>query len=77
MALGLTQPPIQWVPGALSLGIQRLELESDNSPSSIAKVKECVELYPHYRGLHGTVLGLKNSQGQLHLLSFYLYLLYL
>jgi hypothetical protein len=24
-ALGLTQPPIQWVPGALSLKIKRLE----------------------------------------------------
>jgi hypothetical protein len=36
-ALGPTQPPIQWVPGALSLGID---------PSS-AEVKECVELYLH------------------------------
>jgi hypothetical protein len=24
MALGPTQPPIQWVPGALSLGVKRL-----------------------------------------------------
>jgi len=37
-ALRPTQPPIQWVPGALSLGVKR--------PSS-AEVKEWVELYLH------------------------------
>jgi hypothetical protein len=39
-ALGPTQPPIKWVPGALSLGVKRPGRESDNSPPSIAKVKE-------------------------------------
>jgi hypothetical protein len=29
MALGSTQPPIQWVPGALSLGVERPEREAD------------------------------------------------
>jgi hypothetical protein len=38
-ALGPTQPPIQWVPGALSLGVKRPEREPDHSPSS-AEVKE-------------------------------------
>jgi hypothetical protein len=43
--LGPTQPPIQWVPGALSLGVKRPEREDDHSPPPSAEVKECVELY--------------------------------
>jgi hypothetical protein len=35
-ALGPTQPPIQWVPGALSLGVKRLGREADHSPPSSA-----------------------------------------
>jgi hypothetical protein len=31
--LGPTQPPIQWVPEALSLGLKPLGREADNSPS--------------------------------------------
>jgi hypothetical protein len=46
-ALGPTQPPIEWVPGALSLGVKWLGHEADHSPPSSAKVKECVELYLH------------------------------
>jgi hypothetical protein len=46
-ALRPTRPSIQWVPGALSLGVKRLGREADHSPSSSAKVKECVELYLH------------------------------
>jgi len=38
-ALGPTQPPIQWVPGALSLGVKRLRRETDHSPPSSAEVK--------------------------------------
>jgi hypothetical protein len=38
-ALGPTQPPIQWVPGALSLGVKRPEREADHSPPSSAEVK--------------------------------------
>jgi hypothetical protein len=47
MVLGPTQPPIQWVPGDLSLGVKRLRREADHSPPSRAKVKEWVELYLH------------------------------
>jgi hypothetical protein len=39
-ALGPTQPPIQWVLGALSLGVKRPGREADHLPPSIAKVKE-------------------------------------
>jgi hypothetical protein len=45
---GATQPPIQWVPGALSLGVKRPGREADHSPPSSAEVKEWVELYLHF-----------------------------
>jgi hypothetical protein len=38
-ALGPTQPPIQWVSGALSLGVKRSGHEADHSPPSSAEVK--------------------------------------
>jgi hypothetical protein len=47
MALGPTQPPIQWVPQALSLGAKRPGREADHSLPSSAEVKECVELCLH------------------------------
>jgi hypothetical protein len=47
MALGPTQPPIQWVPGALSLEVKRPGHEADHSPPSSAEIKEWVELYLH------------------------------
>jgi hypothetical protein len=40
MALEPTQPPIQWVPGALSLGVKLLGREDDHSPPSSVEVKE-------------------------------------
>jgi hypothetical protein len=46
-ALGPTQPSIQWVLGALSLGVKRPGREADRSPPSSAEVKECAELYLH------------------------------
>jgi hypothetical protein len=46
-ALEPTQPPIQWVPEALSLGVKRPRREADHSPPSSAEVEECVELYLH------------------------------
>jgi hypothetical protein len=39
-ALGPTQPPIQWVPGALSLVVKRSGRVADHSPPSSAEVKE-------------------------------------
>jgi hypothetical protein len=38
-ALGPTQPPIQWIPGILSLGIKQSGREADHSPPSSAKIK--------------------------------------
>jgi hypothetical protein len=37
MALEPIQPPIEWVPGALSLGVKWLGHEADHSPPSRAK----------------------------------------
>jgi hypothetical protein len=54
--VGPTQPPIQWLPGAPSLGVKRPGLEVNHSVPSSAEVKECVELYldfpntPSWRG---------------------------
>jgi hypothetical protein len=39
MALGPTQLPIQWVPGALPLGVEQLGHEADHSPSFSAEIK--------------------------------------
>jgi hypothetical protein len=38
MAVGPTQPPIQWVPGALSLGVKRPGREADRSRPSSAEI---------------------------------------
>jgi hypothetical protein len=57
-ALGPTQPPIQLVPGALSLGVKRPGREADHLPQSSAEVKELVQLYLHSPiRLHGMVLS--------------------
>jgi hypothetical protein len=45
VVVGPTQPPIQWVSGALSLGVKWAGHEADHSLPSIANIKECVELY--------------------------------
>jgi len=47
MSEGPTQLPIQWVTGALSLGVNRPWREADHSPPSNAEVKEWVELHLH------------------------------
>jgi hypothetical protein len=41
------QPPFQWVPGELSLGVNRPGREADHSPPSSAEVKQWVERYFH------------------------------
>jgi hypothetical protein len=66
-ALGPSQPPIQWVPGALSLGVEQLGSEVCHSPPCSAEVKNawsCI-FTPPLR-LHGVVLSLKKAQGQLY-----------
>jgi hypothetical protein len=66
-ALVPTQPPIQCVPGALSLGLKRPRREDDHSPPSSAKVKEWVELYLHSPNMLSWRVQLKHRD------KFYLY----
>jgi hypothetical protein len=39
LALGLTQPPLQWIAGVLSLGVKREVPEFGHSPPSSAEIK--------------------------------------
>jgi hypothetical protein len=57
-ALGPTQPLIQWVSGALSLGVMQPGCEADHSPLSSAEVKNVWSYTstPPIR-LHGVVLN--------------------
>jgi hypothetical protein len=50
---GSLQPPLQWVPGALSSGLKRPRREADHSS----------HLVPRSIRLHGVVLSLKKSTG--------------
>jgi hypothetical protein len=56
-ALGPTQPPIQWVPGALSLGVKQLGHDADHTPPSSAKVKNGEAILHSPTHLHGVVLN--------------------
>jgi hypothetical protein len=53
-ALGPTQPPIQWVLGALSLRVKRPGHEADHSPPSSAEVKNvgAIPPLPHISSWH-------------------------
>jgi len=39
---------MEWVPGAVNLGVKRPGPEDDHSPPSSAEVKECLELYLYF-----------------------------
>jgi hypothetical protein len=39
-ALGPTQPPVQWIPGAVSSGVKQPGREADHSPATSARVKK-------------------------------------
>jgi hypothetical protein len=57
-----TQPPIQWIPGAVSLGLKRLGREADHSPQSNAEVRNAwsCNSTPPIR-LHGVVLNYRDN----------------
>jgi hypothetical protein len=61
MALGPTQPPIQRVPGVLSLGVKWPGAEAEHSPPSIAEVKRSKNEWNYTSTplicLHGMVLS--------------------
>jgi hypothetical protein len=55
--LGPTQLPIQWVAGALSLGVKRQEREADHSPLACAEVRKYGSIHRLPIPLHGVVLN--------------------
>jgi len=57
-ALEPTQPPIQWVPGALSLGIKRQDVKLTTQLHSVPRSKNAYS-YTHTSliRLHGVVLS--------------------
>jgi len=56
LALGPTQPPIQWIPGALSLGVIHLRHEADRLPPPSTEVKNAWHCFSTPVCLHGMVL---------------------
>jgi hypothetical protein len=62
VALGPTQPPIQWVPGALSLVLKWLEREADHSPPRSAEVSVWSYTSTPPLCLHGVVLSSKKKR---------------
>jgi hypothetical protein len=65
-ALGPTQPPIQWVPGTLSLGVKLPGREADHSFPSSAEVKMCgvIPTLPQYAFMTWCLV---KTQGQLNI----------
>jgi hypothetical protein len=65
-ALGPNQPPIQWIPGALSLGVKQPRREADHSPPYSDEVRNTWS-YTSIRPirLHGVALSEKKAQEQL------------
>jgi hypothetical protein len=45
-ALGHTQPPIQWVPGALSMGVKRPGLELTTHLHLVPRLRMCEAMSP-------------------------------
>jgi hypothetical protein len=56
-ALGHTQLPIQWVPVALSPGVNRPGREADHSPPTSAEIKKTLIYMSTPIRLHGIVLN--------------------
>jgi hypothetical protein len=57
LALGSTQPPIQWVLGAISREAKRLGPEADNSPPTSAEVKKTLMYTISPIHLYGVMLN--------------------
>jgi hypothetical protein len=62
-ALGPTQPPIQWVPGALSLGVKRPGREADDSTLSSTEVKNAWSIPPFLQYAFTAWCSVKKSTG--------------
>jgi hypothetical protein len=73
--MGTTQPPIQWVPGALSPGVKRQGREVDHTPSTSAEVEKTwiyTSTPPRLRGVVAPILYVTYSvvESSLHKQNF-------
>jgi hypothetical protein len=70
--LGTTQPPIQWVPRVLSLGVKRSGRGADHSPHIVARSNNewSYTFTPRYALI--AWCSVKKPQGKLYLYLFYL-----
>jgi hypothetical protein len=59
LALGSTEPPIEWIPVAVSPGVQRPGREADHSTPASAEVKE-MWIYTSTPGVRSSVVGLRD-----------------
>jgi hypothetical protein len=75
-ALGSTQPPIQWVLGALSLGVKLPGRETDHSPPSSAQIKNGWSYTSPPQCASMVWCSVKKVQRQLYLTELYFTLLY-
>jgi hypothetical protein len=74
-ALGPTQPPLQWIPGALSLGIKGPGREADHSPPSNAEVKNAWSYTstPQYVFMAWCLVNHRDNFTFLHLILVHMY----
>jgi hypothetical protein len=70
-ALGLTEPHLQWIAGALSLGVKWSGRDAYHSPPSSVEVRMCGAIPPFPQHSFMAWCAVKKAQGQLY---FYLYL---
>jgi hypothetical protein len=68
-ALVPTQPPIQWIPGALSLGVKRPGREADHSPPPSTEVRNAWSYNSTLQYAFTECCSVK-AQGQLYFLHF-------
>jgi hypothetical protein len=60
-AVGPTQPPIKWVPGALSLGVKRPGREADHSAPTSAEVKKTIYTFTPSRPSWPTAVAARSE----------------
>jgi hypothetical protein len=70
VVVGPTQPFIQWVPGALSLGVKRPGREANHSPPSKCRGRRMCGVIPPLPQYAFMVWCSVTAQGQLHLFTF-------
>jgi hypothetical protein len=69
--LGPTQPPVQWIAGALSPGVNRPGREADHStPTPRSRICESIHPLPHTCNLHGVAFNYLSTGTTLPLIPY-------